>query len=212
MSFSTPVDVSACTTATRRASGCSRCASSRRCGSSGAPHSSSTRTTSAPQRRATSHMRSPNTPLTPTIDGVARLEQVDEARLHARRAGAAHRAASARCSVRKTVRRRAIVSSMIARNSGSMCPSIGRRERGDRLGVRVRRAGPEQQTVGDRHAPEPTSAADLAGVRSRQLPVAVRRRDEDGEPVLQELAAPRPRRRRRRPGRARPRPRRARRA
>ena len=33
----------------------------------GVPTRSSTRTTSAPQRRATSHMRSPNTPLAPTI-------------------------------------------------------------------------------------------------------------------------------------------------
>ena len=32
-----------------------------------APHGASTRTTSAPHRRATSHIRSPNTPLTPTI-------------------------------------------------------------------------------------------------------------------------------------------------
>ena len=36
-------------------------------GRSRVPHSASTRTTSAPPRRATSHIRSPNTPLTPTI-------------------------------------------------------------------------------------------------------------------------------------------------
>ena len=36
-------------------------------GRAAAPTRSSTRTTSAPHRRATSHMRSPNTPLTPTI-------------------------------------------------------------------------------------------------------------------------------------------------
>ena len=50
------------------------------------PTAASTRTTSAPTRRATSHIRSPKKPLTPTMTGVARLEQVDEAGLHAGRA------------------------------------------------------------------------------------------------------------------------------
>ena len=40
-----------------------------RSGSIGSPHSASTRTTSAPWRSATSHMRSPNTPLTPMTTG-----------------------------------------------------------------------------------------------------------------------------------------------
>src|SRR5207244_2329071 len=62
MSLRTPVDVSACTTAMIVGDGW---ASSRRCGSMAMPHSASTRTTSAPQRDATSHMRSPNTPFTP---------------------------------------------------------------------------------------------------------------------------------------------------
>ena len=57
-----PVEVSACTTAIIFGAGC---ASSSVCGSIGVPHGASTRTTSAPHRAATSHMRPPNTPLTP---------------------------------------------------------------------------------------------------------------------------------------------------
>ena len=68
MSFSTPVDVSACTTATQARVRvlALRVEQPLRIERHG-PTRSSTRTTSAPQRRATSHMRSPNTPLTPTI-------------------------------------------------------------------------------------------------------------------------------------------------
>ena len=123
--FSTPVDVSACTTATTRASGCSRCASSRRCGSSGRPHSSSIFTTSAPLRRATSHMRSPNTPLAPTITvspGSTTLTK--HASIPAEPVPLTGKVSS--LVVPNTVRRRAIVSSMIPMNSGSMCPSSGR--------------------------------------------------------------------------------------
>ena len=56
-----------------------------------------------------------------------------------------------------------------------MCPSSGRAKRGDGLGVRVRRAGAEQQTVGDRHTP-PT----LPGPCSDTRPAS------GGRPVLEE--------------------------
>ena len=149
MSFSTPVDVSACTTATTRACGCSRCASSRRCGSSGSPHSASTRTTSAPQRRATSHMRSPNTPLTPTIavsPGSSRLtkhasmpaEPVPLIGSVSAFVGAEH---GAQARHRLVEHREEL---------GIEVPEHRAPERGDRLGVRVRRTGPEQQAIGDR--------------------------------------------------------------
>ena len=201
MSFSTPVDVSACTTATRRASGCSRWASSRRCGSSGCPHSSSMRTTSAPQRRATSHMRSPNTPLAPTIavsPASSRLTKhasmpADPVPLTGNVSGLV---------VRKTVRRRAIVSSMIPRNSGSMCPSIGRPSAATASGYGF-------------DGPGPSSRRSVIGIarslRRPPLPPASRFRAASG-PVRDGRgrgtsaaggAAPRPRRRRRRPGRGR---------
>ena len=62
-SLRTPVEVSAWTTAITAGAGW---ASRMRCGSRGVPQSASTRTTLAPHRAATSHMRSPNTPFTPT--------------------------------------------------------------------------------------------------------------------------------------------------
>ena len=66
MSLRTPVEVSACTTAMIAGAGW---ADRSRCGSIGSPHGASTRTTSAPSRPATSHIRSPKTPLTPTTTG-----------------------------------------------------------------------------------------------------------------------------------------------
>ena len=130
------------------------------------------RTTSAPQRRATSHMRSPNTPLAPTIDGVARFDQVDEARLHARPSRCRSPGTSARSSVRKTVRRRAIVSSMIAMNSGSMCPSIGRPSAATASGYGFDGPGPSSRRSvmgmrGEPTRPQRFGAAtrDMRGVR-----------------------------------------------
>ena len=119
------------------------------------PHSSSTRTTSAPQRRATSHMRSPNTPLTPTITVSPGFDQVDEARLHARGAGAAHREGQRVVGAEDGAQAR----HRLVHDREELrvhVPEHRTRERGDHLGVRVRRAGTEQQTVGDRHAAEPT--------------------------------------------------------
>ena len=68
ISLRTPVEVSACTTAMIAGDGW---AASSRSGSIGSPHSASTRMTSAPWREATSHIRSPKTPFTPTTTGSA---------------------------------------------------------------------------------------------------------------------------------------------
>ena len=95
-------------------------------------------------------MRSPNTPLTPTTTTSPVADDVDERRLHPRRPGAARSAASARSSVRKTVRSRSHVSSRIATNSGSRWPSTGRPERLDRLGIRVARPRPHEHAVAER--------------------------------------------------------------
>ena len=55
-------------------------------------------------------------------------------------------------SVRNTVRRRAIVSSSSAMNSGSMCPSSGRASAATASGYGFDGPGPEQQAIGDGHA------------------------------------------------------------
>jgi len=83
------------------------------------------RTTSAPQRRATSHIRSPNTPLAPTIavsPGSSRLTK--HVSMPAEPVPLIGSVSS--FSVRNTARSRSIVWSMTRMNSGSMCPSIGR--------------------------------------------------------------------------------------
>ena len=122
-SLRTPVLVSACTRAIT--SGC-RMGASRAPGSSGRPHGASTRTTSAPQRPATSHIRSPNRPLTPITTTSPGSDRVDEGRLHARRPGARDgqgervRRYSIPCAVGRTSRR------ADAMNSGSRWPSMGR--------------------------------------------------------------------------------------
>ena len=108
-----------------RASGCAPCASSSRCGSIARPHGASTRTTSAPQRRATSHMRSPNTPFTPTITvspGSTRLtKQVSMPAEPVPLIGSV-----SVFSVRNAARSRSPISSSTARKSGSRWPSTGR--------------------------------------------------------------------------------------
>jgi len=63
ISLRTPVDVSACTRAIIVGA---RWAASTAPGSRGSPHGASTATTSAPSRLATSHIRVPNSPFTPT--------------------------------------------------------------------------------------------------------------------------------------------------
>jgi hypothetical protein len=65
-SLRTPVDVSACTTAMMVGSGW---AERRASGSIALPQGASTRTTCAPRRSATSHIRSPKTPFTPITTG-----------------------------------------------------------------------------------------------------------------------------------------------
>ena len=105
--------------------GARRCASSRRCGSIARPHGSSTRTTSAPQRRATSHMRSPNTPLTPTITvspGSSRLTK--HASIPAEPVPLIGNVSA--LAVWNAARSRSAISSSTTRKSGSRWPSTGR--------------------------------------------------------------------------------------
>ena len=124
ISFSTPVEVSACTTASARAWGAAAWASSSRWGSIAVPHSASTRTTVAPARRATSHIRSPNTPLTPTItvsSGSTRLTK--HASMPADPVPEIGKVSA--LLVPNTARSRSQVSSRIVKNSGSRWPSSG---------------------------------------------------------------------------------------
>src|SRR5689334_23161414 len=123
-SFSTPVDVSAWTTASARAPVFAARASSSACGSIGVPQSASTRTTSAPARRATSHMRSPNTPLTPTITVSPRSTRLTK-HVSIPAEPVPEIGSVSGLAVSKTVRRRSHVSPRIRRNSGSRWPSSG---------------------------------------------------------------------------------------
>ena len=81
---------------------------------------------------------------------VARLEQVDEARLHARRTGAADRKVSVFVGAEHECAAAPAISSSTARNSGSRCPSTGAGALVD-LGIRVRGARPEQQPIRPGH-------------------------------------------------------------
>ena len=121
-SLRTPVDVSACTTATTFGEGW---ASSSASGSRARPQEASTRTTSAPHRPATSHMRSPNKPFTPTTTtspGPTRLTKAASIPAEPVPLSGSVRA----LAVRKTARSRSHVSSSTARNSVSRWPSRGR--------------------------------------------------------------------------------------
>ena len=152
ISFSTPVDVSACTTASsarlRVARAARRAAAADR---SRGPTAASTRTTSAPHRRATSHMRSPNTPLTPMIavsPGSSRLtkhasmpaEPVPLIGSVSAFVGAEHGAQA--------------VGDLVEHDEevGIEVPEHRALERFHHLGIRIRRPGPEQQSIGMQHA------------------------------------------------------------
>src|SRR5688572_21628657 len=122
MSERTPVEVSACTAAYSAGAGW---ASSIRWTSTGCPHSCSTATTSAPQRAATSHIRWPNRPFTPTtttspswtvLTNAASMPALPVALIGRVRA----------LVVPQAWRSSSHVSSMMRRNSGSRCPSSGR--------------------------------------------------------------------------------------
>ena len=158
MSFSTPVDVSACTTATTRAS---RVLALRveqplrierhppafvdadDLGSAAArdfAHAVAEHAVGADDR------------------GVAGLEQVDEARFHPGRAGARDRQRQRVVGAehRAEARHRLVED---REELGIHVSEQRPRQRGGGFGVRVRRAGSEEQAVGDRHEPE-TRAAD----------------------------------------------------
>ena len=82
--------------------------------------------------------------------GVAGLDEIDEARLHAGRTGAAHRQ---RQRVRRAERGAQPVGDLVEHDEevGIQVPEHGPLERLHHLGKRVRRAGPEQQTFGVGH-------------------------------------------------------------
>jgi hypothetical protein len=115
MSDRAPVDVSACTTAMMAGAGW---AARSRSGSTGWPHGVSTATTSAPQRAATSHIRAPKTPLTPTTTGApGRTRLTNAASMPAEPVPEIGRVIG--LPVRSTVRSRSQVSSRMPTNSGS---------------------------------------------------------------------------------------------
>ena len=119
-----PVLVSACTAAMTFGFGWAASTSS---GSIARPHGVSTRTTSAPQRAATSHIRSPNSPLTPmttTSPGPTRL--TNAASMPADPVPDTGRVIG--LPVRQTWRSRSHVSSRRAKKAGSRWPSMGWRK------------------------------------------------------------------------------------
>ena len=181
MSFSTPVDVSACTTATQAR--VAVLAAGRRAGAAGRARGPTPRRRARRRHRSgarTSHMRSPNTPLTPTITvspGSTRLTK--HASMPAEPVPLIGNVSA--FSVRKTVRRRAMISSRIARNSGSRCPSIGRASAATTSGYGFDGPGPSSRrsVMGMRGSLRARGTSRLGGVSGAR---------EDGEPVLEELA------------------------
>src|SRR5262245_58541773 len=138
MSERTPVEVSAWTTA--MTVGCGWAASSAS-GSTGCPHGTSTATTSAPQRAATSHMRAPNTPFTPITTGSpGRTRLTKAASIPAEPVPETGRVMG--LAVRNTVRSRSQVSSSTATNSGSRWPSMGRARAATASGYGLQGPGP----------------------------------------------------------------------
>ena len=151
ISFSTPVDVSACTTASTRACGLRAlrveqllrvdCAAPRRVDAHDLRAA----------RRATSHMRSPNTPFTPMITvspGSSRLTK--HASMPAEPVPLIGSVSV--FSVRKTSRSRSAISSSTDEEVGIEMPEHRTLERFHDLGIGVRRPRPEQQPIGMNHA------------------------------------------------------------
>ena len=157
MSLRTPVDVSACTTAITFGLGC---AASERLGVDRLaplgldPHDLGP---AARRRRRTS--AAPNTPLTPTTTTSPGLDDVDERRLHAGRARAADREASARWPCGTPCRNRSQVSSRIVEELGIEMAEHRPRERLDDLGIGVARTGAHEDAI-DRWAQAPRHATD----------------------------------------------------
>ena len=202
ISFSTPVDVSACTTATSRARGCAPLRVEEKLGVEGtAPRLVDPDDVSAAPAGDLAHAL-PEDAVDPDDRGVARLEEVDEAGLHPGGAGAADREVR-RFSVPNTTRRRSMVSSRRARNSGSRWPSIGRVNALRRLGIRVRGPGAEEQPVGERHRDRIVRVA-RAGPAERDAGPDRSDRAGDLAPVLEEHGDDRAGGRSRRRGRGRP--------
>ena len=124
-------------------------ASSRAPGSSGRPHGASTRTTSAPQRRATSHIRSPKRPLTPiTTMSPGPTVLTNAASMPADPVPDTGRVTA--LPVPHTVRSRSHVSSS-NHELGVQVAEHGPGQPGRGLGVRIARAGAHQDAIGHHH-------------------------------------------------------------
>lgn len=90
----------------------------------GSPYGKSTHTTSAPQRAATSHIRSPNSPLTATTTtSPSSTVLTNAASMPAEPVALSGRVR--RLSVPQTVRRPSQALSMMSRKAGSRWPSSG---------------------------------------------------------------------------------------
>ena len=122
MSERTPVEVSACTAAMILGEGWAAATFS---ASTGSPKGKSTRITSAPHREATSHMRSPNRPLTAITTGSPGFTKFTNAASMPAEP-VAESGSVRRFSVPHTARRPSHALSMISRNRGSRWPSSGR--------------------------------------------------------------------------------------
>ncbi|MMZ57076.1 hypothetical protein D1872_189910 [compost metagenome] len=121
---SAPVDVSACTTATAFTPACSCNTSSTCSGRMISPHEASIRITSAPQRSATSTIRSPNRPFTPMTTlspGSSRLTNT----VSIPELPVPDIASVSSFFVSNTVRINSIVSFIICKKLGSRCPMSG---------------------------------------------------------------------------------------
>jgi hypothetical protein len=185
--------VSACTTATRRAPGYSRCASSSVAVECPAPLFLDAHDLGAAAARDLAHAVAEHAVGTDDR-GVARLEQVDEARLHAGRAGAADRQRELVLGTEHGAQARHRVVED-GEEFGIHVADQRPGERGNGLGVRVRRPGAEQESVGERHGrtlPSQLPSSLASGASGRSV-----RRGDDREPVLEQTATSRPRRRRR---------------
>ena len=155
MSFSTPVDVSAWTTATTRASRVLALGVEQALGiEREAPLLLDAHDVGTAAARDFAHPVAEHA-VRADDGGVAGLEQVDEAGLHAGRAGAAHREGQRVVGAEDGAQaRHRLVHDR--EELGVHVPEQRTAECGDRFRVGIGRTRSEEQSVGDRHAAEPT--------------------------------------------------------
>ena len=172
MSERTPVEVSACTAAMIFGDGCAAATFS---GSTGSPNGKSTRVTSAPQRAATSHIRSPNRPLTAITTGSPGFTKfTNAASMPAEPVADSGRVR--RFSVPHTFRSPSHALSMTARNWGSRWPSSGRASASVASGYGLVGPGPNRwRTVMISLMEGSPDCAGLARVLARRCPRENRR-------------------------------------